>query len=79
MSDKERWIEALSPKRSEDPEETLYERWDCPQVTAIHSYTANQPDELALSKGDIINVTRKMADGNFNFFFNLVNDLMIKY
>ncbi|XP_066144502.1 uncharacterized protein Exn isoform X2 [Euwallacea fornicatus] len=62
-SDKERWIEALSPPKSEDPEETLYECWDCPQVTAIHSYPAIQPDELALGKGDVINVSRKMADG----------------
>ncbi|KAK4876428.1 hypothetical protein RN001_012850 [Aquatica leii] len=62
-SDKERWIEALTPPKSEDPDETLYECWDCPQVTAIHSYNASQPDELALSRGDVINVIRKMADG----------------
>ncbi|CAG9759498.1 unnamed protein product [Ceutorhynchus assimilis] len=62
-SDKERWNEALTPPKSEDPEETLYECWDCPQVTAIHSYAASQPDELALTKGDVINVLRKMADG----------------
>ncbi|KAJ3642091.1 hypothetical protein Zmor_024907 [Zophobas morio] len=62
-SDKERWVEALTPPKSEDPDETLYECWDCPQVTAIHSYSASQPDELALSKGDVINVLRKMADG----------------
>ncbi|XP_044260068.1 uncharacterized protein LOC123008342 [Tribolium madens] len=62
-SDKERWIEALTPPKSEDPNETLYECWDCPQVTAIHNYSASQPDELALSRGDVINVLRKMADG----------------
>ncbi|EFA09747.2 uncharacterized protein Exn [Tribolium castaneum] len=62
-SDKERWIEALTPPKSEDPNETLYECWDCPQVTAIHNYLASQPDELALSRGDVINVLRKMADG----------------
>ncbi|RZC38474.1 uncharacterized protein BDFB_001401, partial [Asbolus verrucosus] len=62
-SDKERWIEALTPPKSEDPDETLYECWDCPQVTAIHNYSASQPDELALSRGDVINVLRKMADG----------------
>lgn len=62
-SDKERWIEALTPAKSEDPEETLYECWDCPQVSAIHNYAASQPDELALTKGDVINVLRKMADG----------------
>jgi neuronal guanine nucleotide exchange factor len=62
-SDKERWVEAFSPPKSEDPDETLYECWDCPQVTAIHAYPASQPDELALSRGDTINVLRKMADG----------------
>lgn len=74
-SDKERWIEALTPRKSEDPDETVYECWDCPQVAAVHSYTASQPDELNLNKGDVINVTRKMADGEwrencFFFFFN---------
>ncbi|XP_044753441.1 uncharacterized protein LOC123312918 isoform X2 [Coccinella septempunctata] len=64
-SDKQRWIEALSPPKSEDPDEVLYECWDCPQVTVIHNYTAEQPDELNLSKGDVINVSRKMADGWF--------------
>ncbi|KAK5645320.1 hypothetical protein RI129_006620 [Pyrocoelia pectoralis] len=62
-SDKERWIEALSAPRSEDPDETLYECWDCPQITAIHPYVSSQPDELPLARGDIVNVTRKMADG----------------
>ncbi|KAL3268344.1 hypothetical protein HHI36_007460 [Cryptolaemus montrouzieri] len=62
-SDKQRWIEALTPPKSEDPDEVLYECWDCPQVTVIHNYTAVQPDELSLSKGDVINVSRKMADG----------------
>ncbi|KAF5272139.1 hypothetical protein FQA39_LY01221 [Lamprigera yunnana] len=62
-SDKERWIEALSSPKSEDPDETLYECWDCPQVTVIHSYIASQPDELPLARGDVINVIRKMVDG----------------
>lgn len=64
-------MEALTPPKSEDPDETLYECWDCPQVTAIHSYSASQPDELALSKGDVINVLRKMADGNVALVFRL--------
>lgn len=66
-SDKERWIEAFSPPKSEDPDETLYECWDCPQVTAIHNYSGSQPDELALNRGDVINVLRKMADGKKSF------------
>ncbi|CAH0556152.1 unnamed protein product [Brassicogethes aeneus] len=62
-SDRERWMEALSPLKSENPDETLYECWDCPQVTAVHNYTASQPDELPVVRGDVINVLRKMADG----------------
>ncbi|CAH1969333.1 unnamed protein product [Acanthoscelides obtectus] len=65
-SDKERWIQAFSPPKSENPEETVYECWDCPQVTAIHNYVPRQPDELALSRGDVINVLRKMSDGWYN-------------
>ncbi|XP_050310808.1 uncharacterized protein LOC126746543 [Anthonomus grandis grandis] len=65
-SDKERWIKALTPPRSEDPDETVYGYWDCPQVSAVHNYVACQPDELALTKGDVINVLRKMTDGWFH-------------
>lgn len=65
-------MEAFSPPKSEDPDETLYECWDCPQVTVLHSYNACQPDELSLTRGDVINVLRKMSDGNWfslAFFF----------
>ncbi|XP_072391646.1 rho guanine nucleotide exchange factor 15 isoform X2 [Diabrotica undecimpunctata] len=62
-TDKERWIEAFSPPKSENPDETLYECWDCPQVMAMHNYNGCQPDELSLSRGDVINVLRKMTDG----------------
>lgn len=36
---------------------------DCPQVNALHNYTAQQPDELSLYEGDVINVLRKLPDG----------------
>ncbi|CAH1111198.1 unnamed protein product [Psylliodes chrysocephalus] len=62
-SEKERWIEAFTPPKSENPDETLYECWDCPQVTALHNYNGCQPDELSLARGDVINVLRKMNDG----------------
>lgn len=62
-TDKERWVNALAPVKSEDPDETLYERWDCPQVTVIYDYNSHQPDELNITKGDIIYVVRKMSDG----------------
>ncbi|PSN52299.1 hypothetical protein C0J52_08549 [Blattella germanica] len=62
-SDRQRWLEAVSPPVSENPNETLYEEWDCPQVRAIHSYVAHQPDELSLAVGDVVNVLRKTTDG----------------
>ncbi|KAI4461301.1 guanine nucleotide exchange factor [Holotrichia oblita] len=62
-TDKERWFNALAPAKSDDPDETLYERWDCPQVTVIYNYNSHQPDELNIAKGDIIYVVRKMSDG----------------
>ncbi|GJQ82198.1 hypothetical protein Trydic_g15767 [Trypoxylus dichotomus] len=62
-TDKERWLNVLAPAKSENPDETLYERWDCPQVTVIYDYSSRQPDELNITKGDIIHVVRKMSDG----------------
>ncbi|XP_008470104.2 LOW QUALITY PROTEIN: ephexin-1-like [Diaphorina citri] len=60
---RQRWLEATAPPASSNPEETLYEQWDCPQVAVNHTYTAQQPDELNLQPGDVINVLRKMSDG----------------
>ncbi|EZA54358.1 Ephexin-1 [Ooceraea biroi] len=62
-TERERWLEAVSPPKRELIGETLYESWDCPQVMAKHPYSPNQPDELSLQPGDVINVLRKMADG----------------
>ncbi|XP_046678554.1 uncharacterized protein LOC124366215 isoform X4 [Homalodisca vitripennis] len=58
-TDRQRWLQVSSPPQSEAPGETLYEGWDCPQVTAIHNYLPSQPDELNLALGDIVNVLRK--------------------
>ncbi|XP_066932051.1 rho guanine nucleotide exchange factor 16-like isoform X2 [Clytia hemisphaerica] len=65
-TDKTRWMEALSPPKSNTPTvegESIYEEWDCPQVQAIHQYVAQQPDELTLMEGDVISVLRKLPDG----------------
>ncbi|XP_068082157.1 uncharacterized protein Exn [Anabrus simplex] len=62
-SDRQRWLEAMSQPMSDNPDERVYEEWDCPQVTAIHPYTACQPDELSLDVSDVVNVLRKMSDG----------------
>ncbi|KAK9297399.1 hypothetical protein QLX08_008842 [Tetragonisca angustula] len=62
-TERQRWLEAVSPSQHGLPEETLYEVWDCPQVVALYCYSPNQPDELSLHPGDVINVFRKMSDG----------------
>lgn len=62
-TDRQRWLNATEPPASDNPDEKLYEQWDCPQVQAKHPYAALQPDELQLDAGDVVNVTRKMADG----------------
>lgn len=36
---------------------------DCPQVQVAHNYVAQQPDELNLETGDVVNVLRKTKDG----------------
>ncbi|XP_078046429.1 ephexin isoform X2 [Augochlora pura] len=65
-TERQRWLEAVSPSRPGLVGETLYEVWDCPQVVALYSYSSNQPDELSLHPGDVINVLRKMPDGWFH-------------
>ncbi|CAN7985738.1 unnamed protein product [Ixodes hexagonus] len=62
-SDKTRWMDVLTPVVSSDPEQRIYEEWDCPQVQCRHAYVPEQPDELALQESDVVNVFRKMADG----------------
>lgn len=62
-SSKKRWIEAMSPPISSNPDETLYNEWDCPQVFVEHAYISIQPDELSLQNGDIVKVLTKMNDG----------------
>ncbi|XP_031835348.1 ephexin isoform X2 [Nomia melanderi] len=65
-TEKQRWLEAVSPLTRGLMGETLYEVWDCPQVVALYSYSSIQPDELSLHPGDVINVFRKMSDGWFH-------------
>ncbi|XP_076648849.1 ephexin isoform X2 [Halictus rubicundus] len=65
-TERQRWLEAVSPSKRGLVGETLYEVWDCPQVVALYSYSPNQPDELSLHPGDVINVLRKMPDGWFH-------------
>uniref|UniRef100_A0A1Q3G0Y3 Putative guanine nucleotide exchange factor tim n=1 Tax=Culex tarsalis TaxID=7177 RepID=A0A1Q3G0Y3_CULTA len=62
-TERERWLKVTEPLSSENPDEKIYEQWDCPQVIAVHPYQALQPDELDLDIKDVVNVHRKMADG----------------
>lgn len=61
-TERQRWLQRTAPILSENPYETLYEQWDCPQVIAKHAYQALEPDELTLDIGDVVNVLRKMKD-----------------
>lgn len=62
-SERTRWMEAVTPPTSDNPDEKIYEIWDCPQVQCIFSYIAQQPDELTIEECDVVNVFRKMSDG----------------
>ncbi|GBM51944.1 Rho guanine nucleotide exchange factor 26 [Araneus ventricosus] len=64
-SDRTRWMDAMTPAKSENPDEKIYEEWDWPQFQCTHAYNAQQPDELSLEEADVVNVLRKMADGWF--------------
>ncbi|KHJ98339.1 RhoGEF domain protein [Oesophagostomum dentatum] len=64
-TDRERWLSALRPPISSNPEEKVYAEWDCPQAVAVHTYNKNQDDELSLEVGDMVNILRKMPDGWF--------------
>uniref|UniRef100_A0A1I7XTH3 SH3 domain-containing protein n=1 Tax=Heterorhabditis bacteriophora TaxID=37862 RepID=A0A1I7XTH3_HETBA len=64
-TDRERWLSAIRPPTSLNPEEKVYAEWDCPQAIAVHNYSKNQDDELDVQVGDTVNILRKMPDGWF--------------
>lgn len=47
-------------------------------MTVLHSYQGKQPDELNLDIGDVVNVTRKMADGEYLFLYSKWRLLCLK-
>ncbi|XP_036377945.1 rho guanine nucleotide exchange factor 15 [Megalops cyprinoides] len=61
QEEKDGWLEALSPRKSGKDE--IYEEWDCPQVQCTAAYSAQQPGELSLRLGDVINIIQKTTDG----------------
>ncbi|XP_059160433.1 serine-rich adhesin for platelets-like isoform X2 [Physella acuta] len=62
-SERARWIDAIAPAQMSADNERIYDYWDCPQFQCVRKYIAQQPDELTLEEADVINVTRKIADG----------------
>ncbi|TRY79094.1 hypothetical protein TCAL_13563 [Tigriopus californicus] len=61
-SDRLRWIEQVTPQQSHNPEEKIYEEWDCPQVEGVANYSTQDSDELTLQIGETANVLRKLSD-----------------
>ena len=61
--DRLRWMEAVTPSHlSSNPEEKIYEIWDCPLVVTVQDYDAQDGDEVNLVKGDKANVLRKLSN-----------------
>ncbi|XP_078492645.1 ephexin-1-like [Ciona intestinalis] len=58
-----RWTNALSPPSLNTTGESIYETWDCPQFQCVLPYIAEQPDELTIDVGDVMQVLKKTSDG----------------
>ncbi|XP_030600749.1 ephexin-1 [Archocentrus centrarchus] len=63
MSDKLRWICALTPNRRTRFTSTSAHQTDSPQVQCIQSYSAQEPDELSTEMADILNLLETTDDG----------------
>ncbi|KAJ8418611.1 hypothetical protein AAFF_G00001100 [Aldrovandia affinis] len=61
QAEKASWLDALRPRNSGKDE--VYEEWDCPQVQCTVAYSTQQPGELSLLLGDVLNVIQKTIDG----------------
>ena len=70
-SERSQWIELVTPPSTspENPEEKIYEDWDCPLVEAVTSIEAENSNEVPLQKGDKANVLRKLSDSGTCTFF----------
>lgn len=63
MSDKLRWMCALTPNRRTRFMSTSAHQPDSPQVQCIQSYSSQEPDELAIEMADVLNLLEKTEDG----------------
>lgn len=63
MSDKLRWICALTPNRRTRFLSTSAHQPDSPQVQCIQSYSSQESDELSIEMADILHILEKTDDG----------------
>ncbi|XP_030071874.1 ephexin-1 isoform X4 [Microcaecilia unicolor] len=63
QSEMKRWMTSLAPNRRTKFVSLTSRLLDCPQMQCVHSYVAQEPDELSLELADILNVLDKTDDG----------------
>ncbi|KAM3850228.1 ephexin-1 [Diretmus argenteus] len=63
MSDKLRWMCALTPNRRTRFMSTSAHQADSPQVQCIQSYSSQEPDELSIEMADVLNILERTDDG----------------
>lgn len=63
MSDKLRWMCALTPNRRTRFMSTSAHQPDSPQVQCIQSYSSQEPDELSTEMADVLNLLERTDDG----------------
>ncbi|KAM9453027.1 ephexin-1-like [Salvelinus alpinus] len=63
MSDKLRWICALTPNRRTRFMSTSAHQPASPQVQCIQSYLSQEPDELSIEMADVLNILERTDDG----------------
>jgi hypothetical protein len=56
-------LEAVSHPVSENPDKTIFEDSDRPQVKAEHPYIASQPNEPSLQEPYVTKLLRRMSFG----------------
>ncbi|KAJ0063979.1 hypothetical protein NL108_015125, partial [Boleophthalmus pectinirostris] len=62
MSDKLRWMCALTPSRRTRFMSTSAHQSDSPQVQCIQSYSSQEPDELSIEMADVLNLLERTDD-----------------
>ncbi|XP_055053234.1 ephexin-1 [Misgurnus anguillicaudatus] len=63
ISDKLRWIYALTPNRRTRFLSTSAQQPDSPQVQCIQSYSSQEPDELSVEMADVLHLLECTDDG----------------